>query len=248
MSTVSNWRGPNIIKDDLVLYVNANSPNSIYPNTSVSTWKDISGYGYNGTIFNTPSFDSLSGSSFTFDGTNEYVDFGTVLPINGSSTVTISMWVYVTTNTLKLIFSRYNTSAITRLADYVGLINGTTGMSPRIYIGTTTNYTYWTTTTEAVSLNTWTNLVFTINGASTDVKCYVNGVNTTLSSISGGTPPNGFDIERSDRRWKIASAIGGSGSPSYYDFKMSDLLVYNKTLSSTEVTQNYNSTKSRFGL
>ena len=248
MSTVSNWRGPNIIKDDLVLYVNANSPNSIYPDTSISTWKDISGYGYNGTMFNSPTFDSLSGSSFTFDGANEYVDFGNTLPINGSSTVTISMWLYVTTNTLKLIFSRYDTSSITRLAEYVGLVNGVTGMTPRIFVGTTTNNIYWTANSEVFSLNSWNNLVFTVNNPSLDVKCYVNGVSTSLTSTTLGVPPTTFNTTLSTRYWKLASSIGATGTPSYFDFKISDLLVYNKTLSSTEVLQNYNSTKSRFGL
>ncbi len=247
MSTVGNWRGPGYVKDSLVLYVSPGSPNSYYPLIPTDILKDISRTGYDGTMYNTPTYENTNGGIFTFDGTNEYVDFGTVLPINGSSTVTISMWVYVTTNTLKLMFTRYNTSAVTRLADYIGLVAGTTGMTPRMYIGTTTSYTFWTATTEAVSLNTWTNLVFTMNGASTDVKCYVNGVNTAVTSTTAGTPPNGFDTAKLDRQWKLASAIGAGGATSYYNFQMGDLLIYNKTLTAAEVLQNYHASKTRFG-
>ena len=248
MSTVSNWRGPNYVNDQLVLYVSAGSPNSYYNRpTDPTTWKDISRNTNNGTLYNTPTYDSANGGVLIFDGTNEYTDFGTVLPINGSSTVSISMWIYVTTNTLKLIFSRYNTSDVTRLADYVGLVNGTTGMTPRMYIGTTTNYTFWTATSEAVSLNTWTNLTFTMNGASTDVNCYVNGANIAVTSTTAGSSPSRFDTEKLDRRWKIASAIGAGGTPSYYGLKMGDLLIYNKTLTAAEVLQNYNASKTRFG-
>ena len=76
----------------------------------------------------------------------------------------------------------------------------------------------------------------------------MNGVSTSLTSTTLGVPPTTFNTTLSTRYWKLASSIGATGTPSYFDFKISDLLVYNKTLSSTEVLQNYNSTKSRFGL
>ena len=57
MSTVGNWRGPSIVKDGLVLYLDAGSPNSYFNKTS-TTWKDMSGSASNGTLINGPTYDS----------------------------------------------------------------------------------------------------------------------------------------------------------------------------------------------
>jgi hypothetical protein len=42
MSFNSGWRGPNIVKDGIVLYLDPGSPNSYYG--SGNTWKDIRVY------------------------------------------------------------------------------------------------------------------------------------------------------------------------------------------------------------
>ncbi len=51
MSTVGNWRGANIIKQGLVLYLDPGSPNSFY-NKSNTTIRDISENTNNGTLTN----------------------------------------------------------------------------------------------------------------------------------------------------------------------------------------------------
>ena len=62
------WRGPNIVKNGLVLYLNAGSPNSFYSPTAGTTWKDISGLTNNGTLFNGASYSTADGGSISFDG------------------------------------------------------------------------------------------------------------------------------------------------------------------------------------
>ncbi len=73
MSTVGNWRGPNIVKDGLVFYLDAGSPNSFYPPTAGATWKDTSGNGHIGTLTNGPTYDSANGGTIVFDGVDDYV-------------------------------------------------------------------------------------------------------------------------------------------------------------------------------
>jgi hypothetical protein len=62
-----NWKGPRIVKENLILYLNASSPNSY---VSGDTWKDISGNSYNGDIVNGVFYN---GDSFTFDGIDDYL-------------------------------------------------------------------------------------------------------------------------------------------------------------------------------
>ena len=78
MSTVGNWRGPNIVKDRLVLYLDTNSPNSYKNGVFGTTWKDVSGSNYNGQLINGVAFNSDNGGYFSFDGTDDYISLGNV--------------------------------------------------------------------------------------------------------------------------------------------------------------------------
>ena len=75
MSTIGNWRGPNIIKDGLVLYLDPGSPNSYYDKTG-TTIKDISGYNRSGTLTNGTIYNSSNGGSILFDGSDDLIDLG----------------------------------------------------------------------------------------------------------------------------------------------------------------------------
>lgn len=82
-----------VITDGLVLKVDA-SNNSSYPGTG-TTWYDLSGNGYNGTLTNGVTWSSNSGGTFLFTGSNlQYVDFGDPIKtrITGSNFVTYQGW------------------------------------------------------------------------------------------------------------------------------------------------------------
>jgi len=84
--------GPDIVEDNLVLYVDA--ANSKSYSGSGTTWNDLSGKRFTGTLTNMTASNHTSGVSgyFTFDGSNESVSF------SGSAKVsipplTISAWI-----------------------------------------------------------------------------------------------------------------------------------------------------------
>ena len=85
--------------------------------------------------------------------------------------------------------------------------------------------------------NTWYFVVGTYNG--TTGCLYLNGIlnaSGNVSTVSNSTNAS-FDIGRYefvDRR--------------HFTGNISSALVYNRALSATEILQNYNATKSRFGL
>jgi|9_EtaG_2_1085328.scaffolds.fasta_scaffold07313_5 hypothetical protein len=78
------YAGPNVIEDGLVFAIDAGNTKS-YPGSG-TTWSDISGQGNNGTLTNGPTYSSADGGYFTFDGTDDYVQF------TSTSVQTICFW------------------------------------------------------------------------------------------------------------------------------------------------------------
>ena len=61
----------NIVKNGLILDMDAAKRDS-YPGTGTA-WNDISGFQYNGTLTNGPTFNSSNGGSIVFDGVDDRV-------------------------------------------------------------------------------------------------------------------------------------------------------------------------------
>lgn len=64
---------PKIVTDGLVLYYDAANPSS-YPGSGNVIY-DLSRNRNNGTLINSPSYDTTNGGSLIFDGTNDYIQF-----------------------------------------------------------------------------------------------------------------------------------------------------------------------------
>ncbi len=90
------------------------------------------------------------------------------------------------------------------------------------------------TNAQAVALNTWTHIVLTYDG--TDIKCYVNAgtpESTTASGSGTGTTTSAFSI---------GSDLSQTATPqNFYDGKIDEVAVWTRAITSTEVTQLYNS-------
>jgi hypothetical protein len=82
----------------------------------------------------------------------------------------------------------------------------------------------------------------TQTGNSNRLKCYINGI--LLSVIYNGTIP--ATTSASNSVFLIGSYQGIGGN--YSDGNIANVQIYNRPLSATEVAQNYNAIKSRFGL
>jgi len=82
-----------MVTESLVLYVDAANASS-YSGTG-TTWYDLSGNGYNGTLVNGVTWSTGSGGTFLFTGSNlQYIDFGDPIEtrITGSNFVTYQGW------------------------------------------------------------------------------------------------------------------------------------------------------------
>ena len=91
-------------------------------------------------------------------------------------------------------------------------------------------------TTTVVTYNEWYNLVASWDGSIVTV--YINGIYNKQYNLETYT-----NLTTSTR-------IGSSGDATGYQFggEVGEVWIYNKSLSSTEVLQNYNASKNRFGI
>ena len=88
----------------------------------------------------------------------------------------------------------------------------------------------------STALNTWQCIAYSYDG--TNLTIYSNGVSGGSNSYVG-TPNSGGGGVRIGRRWDIADYFAGS---------ISAVKVYNRALSATEVLQNFNALRSRYGI
>jgi hypothetical protein len=221
-----------IVQSGLVLNLDA-SRKSSYPNSG-TTWTDISGNGNNGTLTNGPVFGTASGGQITFDGVNDYVStsyFG-----GDNSNYTFSVWYNPSGNA--------NTFPIQRGRDGSGsgwniLLGSDNSSGNRYRTAVVINNTimYITYSTFPMELNSWVNLtgVF-ISGSK--LSLYINGVLNNSVSVPVG------NLRTSTDGWFLGSLT----TSNYSNIKISVSQIYNRALTDSEILQNFNATKTRFGL
>jgi hypothetical protein len=216
-----------VYNNSLVLNLDAGNANS-YPGTG-TTWFDLAS-GNNGTLVNGPTYDATNGGSLLFDGINDRIStFGTQFPNNGSKT--IDVW-FKTTSTVRQGLCGTRDGAST---GWVFTINRTTS-------GRLTYFNTGSGTAEfaaGITTNTWYNAVATHDSTTGLVKIYLNGSligSTNVGVIYSST----FNGVIGDEDSAVPSTPFKGNIPK--------VTIYNKVLTDTEILNNFNSTRGRFGL
>jgi hypothetical protein len=226
-------RGPQIVTDGLVLALDAANTKS-YPGSG-TTWYDLSGNGINGSVNNGPAFSTEKGGSLQFDGVNDVISLGTgntVFPLPQISHEFIfkSLGTVATTGTAP---------ALLGLTYGVRLLVNSTNLQAGFDDGVSTFQYLTTSGTNNYRDGNWYHVAVTHDG--TSFKIYVNGTlsNSRTSTWTGTTrwPTNGFNLGRDN-----------NNNNYYFYGSIGTFKLYNKALTATEVVQNYNATKGRFGL
>jgi hypothetical protein len=215
---------PRIITDSLVLCLDAANPKS-YGGSGI-TWRDLSGRGNTGTLVNGVGYVGTNGGSLSFDGVNDYANLGTQSNLTGITNITVCGWSQGS-GTGFIINRYYNTTSDNGWILSVGGVGGRKNAST--FINVPSNY--------SPSLNEW---VYTVGVISGDVwSVYVNG--TIRNSVTAG-----------DGTTVFANNVMYMGAVPqfslYSNIKIPQVSIYNRALSASEVKQNYNATKSRYGL
>ena len=239
-SHYSLWNS-SIVQSGLVMNLDASFKSS-YLGTG-TTWYDISGSGNNnGTLTNGVGYSSTNGGVMTFDGVNDFVNCGNSSTFNQTNALTLSTWVKINSlsseNTLiGKQWCNLNQYSYLLYVNTQGKLIFDTANS-----GACNGYFSAYTSTNSLSINTWYNVVISFTNAS--IKIYLNGqlISGSLSGINTGLFVGNAPV-------LLGTYRGLSGNyASMLNGNMGSTLIYNTALSDSEVTQNFNATKTRFGL
>ena len=228
----ANFDYENIVTDGLVLNLDAGFVGS-YP-TTASTWYDISGNDKNSTLTNGPTFNSTNSGSIVFDGVNDYVLTPSLL--NASLNPTESVFVWFNPAAAGQIVSELGQATIDAGYHASNIeVNSSGIFSFSVWHGSLTNKVV----SSAKSFNNWYHLGFTYSG--TTFTAYINGSSIGTATFTS-QPPSSLHYGLCS----IDSTNMGTGA--YGSGKMGNFMFYNRALSATEVLQNYNAQKGRYGL
>jgi hypothetical protein len=231
---------PQIITDGLILALDAADKNS-YPGSG-TTWYDLSGNNLHMSLINGPTY---SNGALIFDGADDYAERTGVGLAYPSFTVDTFVQPYSNPGNYRAFFS----STLASNSDYEYGINWDMGPYSsanfdainlevsRAYGG----FYDRDVMTSSIPFNKWTHLAVVIDATGDTYKQYVNG-QQEYSGVYNGTTTN-FDRIRVGARY-YAGGTQGSNFPG----AISKTSLYNRALSPTEVQQNYNAFRARFGL
>lgn len=226
-------RGKSIVTDGLVLALDAANKKS-YPGSG-TTWTDLNGNGRNGVLTNGPTFSTTNVGIITFDGINDKILLNDTL----DTALTTQYW------TADIWFNIDST-----YAGYDAMIGN--GYPFQLYINdgkvkawlssNASSGVYFLnsmTSTQTISVDTWYNLIFVRNG--TNYYYYINGVLDQSATSNTNVCAAANQNAQIGNLWDVNDTF-------VWDGDISNVKIYNRALTATEVLQNYNATKDRFGL
>lgn len=215
-----------ITTNGLTLALDATDINSYSSGSTV--WVDVSGNGNNGTLINGPTFNSGSIKNFSFDGTNDYIKSSYI----GSDTGNYTFSVWSTTSTVadKVPFGRGRDGSGTGWSVAISFL-ATGQFSVSVVAGSQIN-----ATGGSYSTNKWYNITG-VWESGVSLSLYVDGVFITKTTTAATT------LRSSTDGW----GLGSLTTTLFYNVQSSNARVYNRVLSASEILQNYNAHKARFG-
>lgn len=227
---------PKIVTEGLVLYLDAANTRS-YVNGS-TTWTDISRSGNTGTLINGPTFNSGNGGSIVFDGIDDYANLGTSINFsNYTNGFTIGFWVKIlnTVQTNRYLFSKINTAGTD---NQFSIVYGYVANTFELYGGASGGASQNIRTNSQISVNdtNWHSLYYTVGATTTGYLDAISKFTNNYASLTFVSSTNN----------NLLSTFNTAGF--YGNLSLANMALYNRILSATEILQNYNATKTRFGL
>ena len=236
--------GPSIVRDGLVLHLDAAARNS-YPGSG-SVWYDLSGNGNHGTFAAgtaSPTFSSDSRGCIVFGG-DDYIEIPNCIDIGAGFVGTIEGCFegngYIISNdrpSASLGEGYIRADAVNSNLRYT--INSRTS-SPYTYHLIHNDTTNVTNNYFSVSLNVPNSTNSTLNMIG-DFLLNGSVQNIVTSTVFSGAHHNSTKIE-------IGRYYNHIYFTDFFTGKINFIRIYNKQLTEAEQIQNYNATKGRFGL
>ncbi len=222
-----------VVQSGLVLNLDAGASTS-YPGSG-TTWTDLSGQGNNGTLTNGPTYNSANGGSIVFDGSDDYIN----VPANASNiltTLTMESW-FKPTGTpgggFHVLFQKeggFSGGSVYGLR----ALDSSTFYAMICYSNLTGDQNFLYSNTVA-TVGNWYHVVSTFD-SSYNWKIYINGSLENSSTLTN-VP------------YQISSLINiGTGDSRYTNGNISSVKIYNIALTASEIQQNFNALRARYGI
>jgi|11BtaG_2_1085332.scaffolds.fasta_scaffold20759_2 hypothetical protein len=233
--------GANVVRDGLVLHLDAANPKS-YPGSG-ATWFDLSGNGKDATLYNGVTISNGASeqqySTAVYEGGNDFVRVDDYSVAATPAPLTYTCWVNFfsegrdTAQQTMNLMGPAGTSA-TGAGMALGILNDER-LWGIVYDSSGNQYQLRNTSGEILQADTWYMASMTHDGSTASL--YLNNKLYHQVSLDGYLPytTQNFTIGLN----RIYFHFGGY---------MSDVKVYNKALSLSEIQQNFNATRGRFGI
>jgi hypothetical protein len=203
-----------------------------------TVWLDMSTNYYRGTLINTPTFNYQKGGYLTTNGTNSYIDFGTNVMANAVDSYTMSVWASVPA------------TGSTRYFAVRGRDGSGTGWSMALLVSAPSNVAQFAVVTTSGGATQ-----FTANGTTliqantfyyfTGVWEAGNLVSVYLNGVSEGSTATTTTTLRSSTDGVIVGSISTS---IFSNVNVAQLQIYERALSASEILQNFNADRQRYGV
>lgn len=234
---------PKIVTDGLVLCLDAANLKS-YPGTGTS-WNDLSGNGYNATLLGQNPTPYISNGVAYLEYDTEIYDTDSV----GNDYIRITNTAVSATDAPLTYSIWFNMKSAGRTAQAIWLMGpvGTSLTGTGLGFGVKSNNSLWGivydeagnqtqfTSPTTLQLDTW--YMATVVHDNSNVKLYINAEYNTQVSC------NGFKPSTTD-----AFTIGLNRIYYHFGGMLNNVQVYSRALSETEIKQNFNATRGRFGI
>jgi hypothetical protein len=225
-----NYYQGNIVTSGLQLMLDAGNIVS-YPTTG-TTWVDLTNNKNNASAPNGITYNTSVGGNLYFDGTDEFFDINptTNIRLNGNYS-TVSMWCYIRSvgpNGYAELYFVWNANRTGIKWQDNGIGMDANGDFYNVFVETTNAY------------NQWMNITCVIDRVNSVFKVYKNGVfigSDTFTSYSA-----------TSTNVSVGGIRATGNSSDYIKGSISNLMVYNVELDLTQISNNFNAQKNRYGL
>lgn len=190
-------------------------------------WQDLSGRGSNGTLTNGPTFSGDNGGSLVFDGVDDYVNVqcasNTIRAYNSTTQFVVKLPTYAGGQRNILSYRSINSLYIGKASGGIFCYYNTLSPSPAYTVG-------------SIADNAIAHVAVTCDATNNLLSTYING------SLAGSESRTGWLTT-----YNTTMTLGGSDIEylvgNFYQFSH-----YNRVLTAAEVQQNFNATRSRYGI
>jgi hypothetical protein len=228
-----------IITAGLVMHLDAGNAASY--SGSGTTWRDISGFGNNGTLKNGVTFNNANNGSMVFDGVNDYFVTDSNLNLSDTDKLTIQIILKTATSSPERMIMEHSVNWNSN--NSFGTITTNTGKMQ--FTDHNQGYNV-SNTTITITDNNWHLLSATSDrslGAINQNAIYIDGNLSSVTNTAGLLTDNSGNY--ANLPLYLASR---AGTNYFFNGNIAQILIYKRVLTALEIQQNFNAVKLKYGL